>query len=99
MNAATAELKVRLVAQTQRVAGYLLPAGHLDHHEWRAGSVLGEAGQSLGVHLVGPKAGLWKDFSTGEGGDLIALWMAARRLRFAEALKEIRTWLGMERTK
>jgi twinkle protein len=30
--------------------------------------------ESLKVHLTGDKAGIWQDFATGEGGDLLDLW-------------------------
>lgn len=93
------ELKRKMAGQVQAIAEHLLPAGKRDGHEWRAGSVQGDAGQSLGVHLSGPKAGVWKDFSTDEGGDLIDLWMASRRLDLPKALDEIRAWLGVEKPK
>ncbi len=41
--------------------------------DWRAGSLAGEPGRSPGVHLFGPKAGLWVDFATGESGDTLDL--------------------------
>lgn len=51
----------------------LLPGGRRDGHEWRAGSIAGEKGKSLGVHLTGSKAGVWSDFAAGEGGDALDL--------------------------
>ena len=95
------ELKRLLAAQAQAVAEHLLPAGKREGREWRAGSVAGEPGRSLGVHLGGPKAGIWCDFGSDangqEGGDLIDLWMAVKRVDLATALDEIRAWLGIER--
>lgn len=93
------ELKRMLAARAQAVAERLLPGGRRDGHEWRAGSVAGEAGKSLGVHLTGEKAGVWSDFASGETGDLIDLWCAAKRLDLPAALEEIRDWLGVERPK
>lgn len=93
------ELKRMLASQAQRVAEYLLPAGKREGHEWRCGSVAGEPGKSLGVHLTGPKAGLWSDFSCDDGGDLIDLWMGCRSLDLTAALTEIRDWLGVEKPK
>ena len=49
------ELKRMLVARAQAVAEHLLPAGKREGHEWRVGSVDGEPGQSLGVHLTGER--------------------------------------------
>lgn len=93
------ELKRMLVDRVDAVAAYLLPGGKREGHEWRAGSVSGDKGQSLGVHLTGEKAGVWKDFASDDGGDLIDLWMLARRVDLATALDEIRRWLGVERPK
>lgn len=91
------ELKRLLTGQAQTVAEHLLPGGKREGHEWRAGSLAGEAGKSLGVHLSGQKAGVWSDFATGETGDLIDLWVAAKRVDLSAALEEIRGWLGVER--
>jgi twinkle protein len=93
------ELKRMLVARAQAVAEHLLPAGKRQGHEWRVGSVDGEQGQSLGVHLDGAKAGVWSDFSAGQGGDLIDLWCAAKHVELPGALEEIRAWLGLQRPK
>lgn len=91
------EVKRLLADRALSVAEYLLPGGHREAQEWRVGSVEGEGGQSLGVHLTGQKAGIWTDFNSGEGGDLIDLWSATRRLTIGEALQEARAWLGIER--
>jgi twinkle protein len=91
------KLKRMLASQAQAVAEHLLPAGKREGHEWRVGSVSGEAGKSLGVHLSGQKAGVWSDFGTGESGDLIDLWMTVKRLELPASLDEIRAYLGVER--
>lgn len=91
------QIKMALAAQALQVAEYLLPQGRKEAAEWRAGSVGGEKGHSLGVHLTGSKAGIWADFNTGETGDLIDLWVAARRISLVQALDEARAWLGLER--
>lgn len=61
--------------------------------EARIGDVYGTPGASLSVALAGQDAGLWKDHATGEGGDLIALYMAYMGYQdgrnFQLALKEI----------
>lgn len=92
-------VKQKLASNAQGVAEYLLPQGRKEAAEWRAGSIGGEKGQSLGVRLTGPKAGVWADFSTGESGDLIDLWVAARKVPLSAALEEARHWLGIERQK
>ena len=93
------EVKRLLAASAQSVAEHLLPGGRKDGHEWRAGSTGGEKGESLGVHLTGPKAGVWSDFATGEGGDLLDLWRAVKGCELGEALDQARSWLGVERPK
>lgn len=90
-------IKQELAARAQQVAEHLLPNGVKDGHEWRVGSIDGERGKSLGVHLTGTKAGVWMDFQTGEGGDLIDLWSQTRNLPLGEALKEAADWLGIPR--
>ncbi len=92
-------LKQKLDGNVESVAKHLLPNGKKEGHEWRAGSVAGEEGKSLGIHLSGEKRGVWCDFSTGECGDLIDLWAATKRLSLSEALSEIAAHFGIERTK
>jgi twinkle protein len=91
------EIKRLLADRAQAVAEMLLPGGRKEAQEWRAGSVAGEKGQSLGVHLSGAKAGIWQDFQTGEGGDLLDLWVACKGGTLSEALDGARSWLGVSR--
>jgi twinkle protein len=91
------EIKRMMAARAQSVAEHLLPGGRKEGNEWRAGSIGGEKGQSLGVHLVGDKAGVWSDFASDHGGDLIDLWSAVKACPLAEALDQARSWLGVER--
>jgi hypothetical protein len=74
----------------------LLPAGRREGHEWRCGSVAGEPGDSLGVHLAGAKSGVWSDFATGEAGDALELLKKNLRLDTADALVWARQWLGID---
>lgn len=96
MNAA--ELSQRLAADAANIAAYLLPDGKKAGREWKAGSVNGEPGNSLSVCTSGAKAGVWKDFSSGEGGDLLDLWMAVRGLKLVEAMDEAKQRLGVRDT-
>lgn len=91
------ELKHMLNDRVMQVCEYLLPNGILEGSEWRVGSVDGEAGKSMGVHVSGAKAGVWADFNSGQGGDLIELWRLVRRLDLVKALEEIRDYLGVEK--
>lgn len=85
-----------LAGRASQLASELLPGGKRDGHEWRCGSLGGERGQSLGVHLTGEKAGVWMDFATGECGDALDLVAAVNyRGDKGEALKWARSWLGL----
>jgi twinkle protein len=90
------EMSNRLAQNAQAVAAMLLPGGKKDGHEWVCGSIAGEPGGSLKVHLAGRKAGVWADFATGENGDLIDLWRLSKNLTVAAALAEIRDYLGVK---
>lgn len=90
-----ADLSAMLANQAEAVASMLLPNGARKGHEWRAGSVGGEEGGSLGVHLTGRKAGVWSDFASGESGDLLDLWCATRNLSIAEAIAQAKDYLGI----
>jgi twinkle protein len=81
--------------QAEAVARLLLPTGKRMGSEWRCGSVQGDAGDSLGVHLTGAKAGVWSDFSTGQTGDAIGLWMAVKGVSLADACREAMEYLGI----
>lgn len=90
-----AEIAQKLARDAEGVCRHLLPNGKRDGHEWRVGSVDGEEGKSLGVHLTGDKAGIWSDFSEGGGGDLLDLWRETRSLSMPEAMDEARSYLGV----
>ncbi|OUM01826.1 hypothetical protein A8M77_14505 [Variovorax sp. JS1663] len=77
------------------IARHLLPQGKKASGEWKAGNTSGETGDSLSVRLTGAKAGVWKDFASGEGGDLLDLWMACHGLTLIEAMKEAKQFLGI----
>jgi twinkle protein len=95
MNAA--EISRRMASQAESIAAHLLPQGRRKGAEWKAGSVNGEEGDSLSVRLTGSKAGVWKDFASGEGGDLLDLWAACRGTGLAEALTEAQQYLGVRK--
>jgi hypothetical protein len=91
-----ADIAARLGNSVHALVTDLLPGGHREGHEWRCGSVRGETGYSLGVHLVGTKAGVWADFSSGERGDALDLVKAVLHLDTPAALAWSRRWLGLE---
>lgn len=89
------ELSQYLSDHVVEVVEVLLPQGKKAAGEWCVGSVAGEPGQSLKVRLTGAKRGMWKDFNTGEGGDLIDLWAARKALSISEAMREIKAQYGI----
>ncbi|WP_341909648.1 toprim domain-containing protein [Ferrovibrio terrae] len=68
-----AELIGMLKLRTLDLCMELLPGGVKRGQEWKCGSLAGEAGNSMAVHLSGPRAGLWMDGATGETGDVYDL--------------------------
>ncbi|MEQ8693733.1 MAG: AAA family ATPase [Gammaproteobacteria bacterium] len=96
------EIKVRLNANLRGLLSYLYPAGVFRHGKFLVGDVRGNKGESLSVELSGPKAGMWHDFATGEGGDVLALWAAATgrntQSDFPSLLDDVRQWLGEPRS-
>ena len=91
-------LKQRLHNQLTSVLIHLFPLGKICHPHFVIGNVHGQQGESLKVELQGPRIGLWHDFTTGEGGDIITLWGAVHgwdcRHHFPEIIQSIQTWLG-----
>lgn len=96
MRGDAADLARALAARIMALAPELLPAGKREGHEWRVGSLAGEQGRSLAVHLTGARAGVWSDFSSGEAGDaldLVAAVLFAGDMR--PAMEWARRWLGL----
>lgn len=89
------DLSERLADRAAAVAEYLLPGGKKHGNLWRAGSINGEEGQSLAVTIRGDHKGRWKDFATGESGDLLDLFAMRGGLSIAQAMKEAADYLGV----
>ena len=92
------QLKAQLLLNIRSCLSYLLPRGIFRGDKFYVGDVHGNKGKSLVVKLIGSKAGLWKDFETNEGGDIIELWAEVNRkstrTEFAEVMDSIAEWLG-----
>ncbi len=95
MSLTAKEIAAALANQADRVAAYLLPNGKRQGGEWCAGSVAGDAGDSLKARITGGKVGVWSDFATGESGDLLDLWAATRNCDIGTAIREAKAWLGV----
>ena len=74
------------------------PTGKQRQNKYLVGDVMGGPGSSLELLLSGPKAGLWTDRATGEGGDIFDLIARYHSLnvqtQFAQVLERAREWLG-----
>lgn len=83
------------LAQAHVLVPRWLPAGRREGHEWRCGSVRGEAGSSFAVNLT---TGVWADFSGDDdrGGDLVSLYAAIfTQNDQGKAARELSRELGM----
>lgn len=89
------ELSDLLAERVEEVASALLPSGRREGHRWEVGNIHGDKGQSLKVDLSGPRKGRWKDFSTGEGGDMLDLVRAVKGCETKEAADWARSFLGL----
>jgi len=92
------EISRLLAARAPELARELLPGGHREGAEWRAGGLDGSKGKSVGVHLHGAKGGVFCDFATGESGDaldLVRLTRCGGDMKAALAWAE--SWLGLPR--
>lgn len=89
------EISQRLEANAGEIATYLLPQGKKAGPEWKVGGIDGQPGQSLSVCIGGAKRGVWKDFATDQGGDLLDLWSAVRCCSVAEAMHQAAQYLGL----
>jgi hypothetical protein len=71
---ALSEIVDLLTARAPRLAAELLPRGRREGAEWvEARRKDGGYGDSLRVHLTGPKAGVWSHFAAGRAGDALDL--------------------------
>lgn len=93
------QIRDLLRAHIESVLKHLFPAGCRKGHTFVVGDVHGNPGESLVVECEGDRCGLWQDFATNEGGDLIDLWAAYFGLnaqsQFPAVLDQIATWLGI----
>ena len=93
----SAEVKQLLNGRMEEICNLLLPSGRRRGSEWCVGSISGEAGDSMQVHLDGERAGVWRDFASGpdDKGDVFDLWGKVRGLTFVDTLKQCKDFLGV----
>jgi hypothetical protein len=88
-------LKLDLALSIGSFCAYLFPRGKEVCGEYAVGSLAGEPGKSLKIRLTGSKAGMWKDFATGESGNnLLDLLCKMRGEDFRAACEEAANWLN-----
>ncbi|WP_353269653.1 AAA family ATPase [Wolbachia endosymbiont (group A) of Myopa testacea] len=96
------QLKAQLLLNIRSCLSYLLPRGIFRGDKFYVGNIQGDKGKSLVVELSGSEAGLWHDFATGEGGDIIDVWAGVHRkstrIEFPEVMTSIAQWLGHFKT-
>ncbi len=95
LQATPRELSAALAGRAEEICRAYLPGGKRTGNYWQAGSVAGERGRSLYVHLAGGRRGRWVDEATGEKGDLLDLIRAARgHSRMSDAMREAASIVG-----
>lgn len=91
-----AELSAMLAARMATLAPELVPGGRREGAEWVAGDLTGAPGRALSICMRGAKAGVWKQFNGGPGGDALALVAAVHfRGDVGQAMQWARAWLGL----
>lgn len=89
------QLRTQLLSNIRSCLSYLLPRGTFRGDKFYVGDLKGNQGKSMIVELTGSKAGLWHDFSTGEGGDIFDLWAAVTgKNQFTDTIEDIAKWIG-----
>ncbi|GKS79106.1 hypothetical protein wHma_11130 [Wolbachia pipientis] len=89
------QLRTQLLSNIRSCLSYLLPRGTFRGDKFYVGDLKGNQGKSMIVELTGSKAGLWHDFSTGEGGDIFDLWAAVNgKNQFTDTIEDIAKWIG-----
>ncbi|QQR70060.1 MAG: AAA family ATPase [Alphaproteobacteria bacterium] len=93
------DLKERLHGRLREALFHLLPQGKVRNGKFTVGDVQGNKGDSLCVELSGAKIGMWHDFATGDGGDILTLWGAVHgwdhQTQFPAIMCSAQEWLGM----
>ena len=80
-------LSAELLARAEALCSEWLPAGKRRGREFVVGDLQGNPGESLSINL---HTGVWKDFSSGEGGgDFISLYAAMHRIEQGEAFRQL----------
>lgn len=98
MSSDSASINRLLLDQFEAVLLHLLPNGKKKGNVWAVGGISGEAGESLQITMAGPAAGRFVDFADKEtkGASPLWLWAKCRNLKFPEAVRQAKEWLGVK---
>lgn len=95
------DIEAMLEDRIEQLVNDLLPNARREGHEMCVGSVAGEPGQSLRIHVGGAKRGWWKDYCHGgtgrDGGN--ALWLIAETVCGSDVKRAVawaKHWLGID---
>ncbi len=92
------EIRAALNDQLSLLVLDIWPSGKRRQNKYLVGDVMGGAGDSLELLLSGPKAGLWTDRATQEGGDIFDLvaryYNLDAQAQFPQVLERAKGWLG-----
>jgi hypothetical protein len=87
------QLKLDIACSIRSFCLYFLPNGKYVGGEYSVGSLGGQPGKSPKICLTDRKAGMWKDFATGESGNnLLDLLYKMRGGDFRGAYGEAANW-------
>lgn len=92
----TSKLRQSMLDTLETWLPRMLSGGRFYRGEFLCGSLGGEQGDSLKVKLQGEYRGFWKDWATGEGGDVFDLIQGVLGTDFAGAAKVARGIAGLE---
>jgi putative DNA primase/helicase len=92
------DIRQALLERLSTLIAEIWPAGKRRNTKYLVGDVMGGPGDSLELLLSGPKAGLWTDRATGEGGDIFDLiarhYQLNTQTHFPDVLKRAKDLLG-----
>ncbi len=87
-----AELNKHLLTQAQSLLLRLFPLGRVQDNTFLMGATDGRSGSSLVVRL---DTGAFRDYASAEKGNgIVELWAAARKIKKADAARELAGMVG-----
>ena len=97
MQSVARETAAQLAERAEAFCRHYLPKGQKNGNYWIVGNVYGDKGKSLPIPLrtnTYRTAGNWRDYESGEHGDLLNLLVSVTGLDMKSALAEARRFLG-----